>query len=91
MTPLAPRRPRLAAAGGLLLAGLTAAVAAGAFTWLDQFAVSHLMPWLEPRHHGAVTVGPDREKVTDFKATVAVTNGLIVRLGSRRVVRVKVV
>ena len=40
---------------------------------------------------GAVTVGPDREKITDFKATVAVTNGLIVRLGSRRVVRVRIV
>jgi tyrosyl-tRNA synthetase len=40
---------------------------------------------------GAVTIGPDREKLTDFKATVAVTDGLIVRLGSRRVVRVRLV
>jgi tyrosyl-tRNA synthetase len=39
---------------------------------------------------GAVTTGPDREKITDFKATVPVTDGLIVRLGSRRVVRVRV-
>jgi tyrosyl-tRNA synthetase len=37
---------------------------------------------------GAVNVGPDREKVTDPKATVAVSDGLIVRLGSRRIVRV---
>jgi tyrosyl-tRNA synthetase len=38
---------------------------------------------------GAVTLGPDREKVTDPKANVAVTDGLIVRVGNRRVVRVR--
>jgi tyrosyl-tRNA synthetase len=38
---------------------------------------------------GAVTVGPDRARITDPKATVAVTDGLIVRLGSRRIVRVR--
>ncbi len=38
---------------------------------------------------GAVTLGPDREKVTDPKANVAVTDGLIVRVGSRRIVRVR--
>jgi tyrosyl-tRNA synthetase len=37
---------------------------------------------------GAVNIGPDRERVTDPKATVAVSDGLIVRLGSRRIVRV---
>jgi len=38
---------------------------------------------------GAVTVGPDRTKIADPKATVAVNDGLIVRLGSRRIVRVR--
>ncbi len=38
---------------------------------------------------GAVNIGPDRTKITDPKATVAVTDGLIVRLGSRRIVRVR--
>jgi tyrosyl-tRNA synthetase len=40
---------------------------------------------------GAVTVGPDRTKISDPKATVDVTDGLIVRLGSRRIVRVRVI
>jgi tyrosyl-tRNA synthetase len=40
---------------------------------------------------GGVTVGPDREKVTDPNAVVKVTTGLIVRVGSRRVVRVRLV
>jgi tyrosyl-tRNA synthetase len=40
---------------------------------------------------GAVTIGPDREKVTDPRASLAVTDGLIVRLGSRRIVRVRLV
>jgi tyrosyl-tRNA synthetase len=39
---------------------------------------------------GAVTIGPDRTKVADPKAMVAVTEGLLVRLGSRRIVRVRV-
>jgi tyrosyl-tRNA synthetase len=38
---------------------------------------------------GGVTLGPDREKVTDPTAQVPVTDGLIVRVGSRRVVRVR--
>jgi tyrosyl-tRNA synthetase len=39
---------------------------------------------------GGVTVGPDREKITDPSASLPVTSGLIVRVGgSRRVVRVK--
>jgi tyrosyl-tRNA synthetase len=38
---------------------------------------------------GGVTTGPDRTKVTDPKGTVAVTDGLIVRVGNRRVVRVR--
>jgi tyrosyl-tRNA synthetase len=39
---------------------------------------------------GAVTVGPERTKITDPKATVALADGLVVRLGSRRIVRVRV-
>jgi tyrosyl-tRNA synthetase len=38
---------------------------------------------------GGVTIGPDREKITDPKAMIAVQDGLIVRIGSRRVVKVK--
>jgi tyrosyl-tRNA synthetase len=38
---------------------------------------------------GAVTIGPDRDKIVDPKAVVAVTNGLIVRLGSKKVIRVR--
>jgi tyrosyl-tRNA synthetase len=39
---------------------------------------------------GGVTIGPDRDKVTDPNLSVAVTPGLIVRVGgSRRVVRVR--
>jgi tyrosyl-tRNA synthetase len=38
---------------------------------------------------GSVTLGPDREKITDQKANVAVADGLIVRVGNRRIVRVK--
>jgi tyrosyl-tRNA synthetase len=37
---------------------------------------------------GGVTVGPEREKITDVNATVTVTPGLIVRVGNRKVVRV---
>jgi tyrosyl-tRNA synthetase len=39
--------------------------------------------------NSAVTMGPDRVKITDPTANVAVTDGLIVRVGSRRVVRVR--
>jgi tyrosyl-tRNA synthetase len=48
----------------------------------------------EARRHvegGAVTIGPDRAKVNDPNLLVVVTEGLIVRVGSRRVVRVKLV
>jgi tyrosyl-tRNA synthetase len=40
---------------------------------------------------GSVTIGPDREKVTDPTANVAVPDGLIVRVGNRRVIRVRLV
>jgi len=38
---------------------------------------------------GAVTIGPDREKLTDPKANIPITDGLVVRVGSRNVVRVR--
>ncbi len=38
---------------------------------------------------GGVTVGPDREKLTDPAGSIAVTDGLVVRVGSRKVVRVR--
>jgi tyrosyl-tRNA synthetase len=40
---------------------------------------------------GGVSIGLDKTKITDPKAVVAVTDGLIVRFGSRRVVKVKLV
>jgi tyrosyl-tRNA synthetase len=39
--------------------------------------------------NGGVTIGPDKEKVTDPMANVVVTAGLILRVGARRVVRIK--
>ena len=39
---------------------------------------------------GGVTVGPDRQKVTDALGSIAVTDGLIVRVGKRKVVRVRI-
>jgi tyrosyl-tRNA synthetase len=38
---------------------------------------------------GAVSIGPERTKISDPKALVVVSDGLIVRLGSRRIVRVR--
>jgi tyrosyl-tRNA synthetase len=38
---------------------------------------------------GGVTIGPDKEKISDPKAMVPVTDGLIVRVGKRSVVRVR--
>jgi tyrosyl-tRNA synthetase len=38
---------------------------------------------------GGVTIGEDRRKVSDPKANVTVTDGLIVRVGKRNVVRVR--
>jgi tyrosyl-tRNA synthetase len=37
---------------------------------------------------GGVNIGPEREKITEPTASVPLTNGLIVRVGSRRAVRV---
>jgi tyrosyl-tRNA synthetase len=38
---------------------------------------------------GGVTVGPDREKLSDPNAMIAVSDGLIVRVGSRRIVQAR--
>jgi tyrosyl-tRNA synthetase len=38
---------------------------------------------------GGVTVGPERRPITDPKAMIAVTDGLIVRVGKRKIVRVR--
>jgi membrane-associated phospholipid phosphatase len=53
---LVPRRPRVAAAGLALFVLTAALVAAGVLGDLDQFAVSHLMPWLDPHRTGTVTL-----------------------------------
>jgi tyrosyl-tRNA synthetase len=39
---------------------------------------------------GGVNIGPERTKVTDWKANIPITDGLIVRFGSRRVARLRV-
>lgn len=38
---------------------------------------------------GGVTIGPDRARITDPLAVIAVSDGLVVRVGSKRVVRVR--
>ncbi|MHB1561747.1 MAG: tyrosine--tRNA ligase [Isosphaeraceae bacterium] len=38
---------------------------------------------------GGLTIGPDRQAVADPKAILAVTDGLIVRVGKRKILRVK--
>ena len=40
--------------------------------------------------NGGVTIGPDRAKLDDPNAAVAVSSGLVVRVGSRKIVRVRV-
>jgi tyrosyl-tRNA synthetase len=39
---------------------------------------------------GGVSLGPDRQPVTDPRGTVAVTDGLVVRVGKRKIARVKI-
>jgi tyrosyl-tRNA synthetase len=39
---------------------------------------------------GAVTVGPDRQKINDPKQVIRVTKGLIIRIGNRRIVRIRI-
>jgi len=38
---------------------------------------------------GAVSVGPDRVKITDWKATVPLEDGLVVRLGSKNIAKIR--
>jgi membrane-associated phospholipid phosphatase len=57
VTLLTPRRPRLAAAGGLLAALVATLSATGVLRTFDQHAVDHWMPWLQARHHPLVTLG----------------------------------
>jgi tyrosyl-tRNA synthetase len=38
---------------------------------------------------GGVTIGPERSKITDPSAPIEVTDGLIVRIGKRKIVRVR--
>jgi len=38
---------------------------------------------------GAVTIGPERTKITDPKASIELSDGLIVRVGSRKIAKVK--
>ena len=40
---------------------------------------------------GGLTVGPDRQPITDPKTLIAVADGLIVRVGKRKIVRVRLV
>jgi tyrosyl-tRNA synthetase len=41
--------------------------------------------------NSGVSVGPDKQKVTDPKANVPVTDGLIVRSGQKRIIRIRLV
>ena len=36
-----------------------------------------------------VTIGPDRQKITEPTALIELTDGLIVRVGNRRIVRIR--
>ena len=38
---------------------------------------------------GGITIGPEREKITDPTANILVTDGMIIRVGNRRVVRIR--
>jgi membrane-associated phospholipid phosphatase len=47
---------RTALAGGALFLLTAVLVQAGALSFVDRYAVSHLMPWLRPRGGGAITL-----------------------------------
>jgi len=49
-------RRRVALVSAVLFVALAVLVDLGQFTWLDQHAVSHWMPWLEPQHHPMITI-----------------------------------
>lgn len=50
-------RRRLAVVFALLFVALAILVELGEFTWLDQYAVDHWMPWIQPKPHPLVTIG----------------------------------
>jgi membrane-associated phospholipid phosphatase len=56
VTLLAPRRPRLAIAGGLMAALVATLATTGGLRSLDQYAVDHWMPWLRPGPHPLINV-----------------------------------
>jgi tyrosyl-tRNA synthetase len=39
---------------------------------------------------GGITFGPDRERVSDPKGEIAVSDGLLIRVGSRRIARIRI-
>lgn len=49
-------RRRVALVSAVLFVALAVLVDLGEFTWLDQYAVSHWMPWLEPQHHPMISI-----------------------------------
>jgi tyrosyl-tRNA synthetase len=62
--------------------------------WISK--VLTLLGWVKSNNEarravegGGVNVGPDRTKITDWKANIPITDGLIVRWGSRRVARLR--
>jgi membrane-associated phospholipid phosphatase len=56
VTRLAPCRPRLAIAGGILAALVAVLATTGVLHSIDQHAVDHWMPWLHARHQPLVTL-----------------------------------
>ncbi|MEZ6139739.1 MAG: tyrosine--tRNA ligase [Zavarzinella sp.] len=41
-------------------------------------------------NEGAVNIGPDRTKISDFREQIPLTDGLLVRLGSKNIARIRV-
>jgi membrane-associated phospholipid phosphatase len=56
VTGLAPSRPSVAAVGIAGFLATAVLVATGALDHVDRYAVSHLMPWLDPRRSGGVSI-----------------------------------
>jgi tyrosyl-tRNA synthetase len=62
--------------------------------WISK--VLTLVGWVKSNNEarravegGGVNVGPEKTKITDWKANISVSDGLIVRFGSRRVARLR--
>jgi tyrosyl-tRNA synthetase len=63
--------------------------------WISK--VLTLLGWVKSNNEarravegGGVNIGPERTKITDWKANIPISDGLIVRYGSRRVARLRV-